>query len=166
MSTNTDIKTTGKSVKALSPFKFRLFLLTQLPSAFLAGLRLKKYDTERSEMFIRHSWWNQNPFRSMYFAVLCMGSEVATGLLGLHQIKNSGKNVAMLLVHHESSFHKKATGKISFICEDGSKIADTVQKAIASGEGESVEVKAVALNEEGVTVAKFSFTWSFKLRRS
>ena len=44
----------------------------------------------------------------------------------------------MLPVNMKSVFHKKATGKIVFICNDGLKINEVVEEAIASGEAKTV----------------------------
>ncbi|MFM7747554.1 MAG: DUF4442 domain-containing protein [Bacteroidota bacterium] len=75
------------SASWLKPWEIRLFpvfLLWKLPLAWLAGLRINHLDSRGCEIRMRHSFWNKNPFGSMYFAAMAMGAEmsmlrVATG---------------------------------------------------------------------------------------
>ena len=62
------------------------------------------------------------------------------------------------------SFLKKATGIILFTCEDGEAIQNTIEAAIQSGEGSKMICKSTATNQEGIIVAEFLLTWSFKVK--
>jgi hypothetical protein len=42
---------------------------------------------------------------------------------------------------------------------------DTIEKALSSGEGHTVDVKSVGTNENGEKIAEFIFTWSFKVKK-
>ncbi|MCB0473669.1 MAG: thioesterase, partial [Flavobacteriaceae bacterium] len=95
------------------------FLLYKLPSAYLCGVRVKSLNNREAIATVKHSWINQNPFRSLYWAVQGMTSELATGILVMKEIAESGKKISMLVINQKGSFSKKATGKIRFICEDG-----------------------------------------------
>ncbi|MDP5026664.1 MAG: DUF4442 domain-containing protein, partial [Flavobacterium sp.] len=52
-----------------TPFKLNLFTFLKLPSAFWSGVRVKSISAEICEVTVKHRWFNQNPFNSMYFAV-------------------------------------------------------------------------------------------------
>ncbi|MGV3595223.1 MAG: thioesterase, partial [Sediminibacterium sp.] len=92
-----------------NPLKFRFFLLQRLPSAFFSGLKIRSFDQNQSVIGVRYSWFSQNPFRSMYFAVQSMAAEMSTGILGFAQIYQRKPSVSMLVLKVEGHFTKKAT---------------------------------------------------------
>ena len=98
----------------------------------------------------------------MFWAVQGMAAELATGAMVIDQIKQSGLSISMLVAHNKASFTKKATGRIVFSCEDGHLITPAIQKTITTGEGETFWMKAVGINELGVTVATFEFQWTIR----
>ena len=136
----------------------------KLPLAYIAGVRLKRMDGKRSEVHVRYRWINQNPFRSMYFAVQSMAAELSTGALLMKKIMESKKSISMLVTHHEGRFHKKAVGRIRFECLDGRKIDEAVETAIATGDGQVLELRSQGRNEDDVVVADYSFEWSIKCK--
>src|SRR6478609_5583845 len=119
----------------MNTLKFKLFLLSRLPIAYLAGLKLEESTDEKASISIKYKFLTQNPFRSIYFACLAMAAELATGLLALMHIKKSRASVSILVVGMHASFYKKAVGKITFTSEDGKKMEQTIQEAIKDGEG-------------------------------
>ena len=68
-----------KTIK--NPFLFRLYLLTRLPSAFFAGLKISDLEADTCTVTVRYKWFTRNPFRSIYFACLAMAAEMSTGVL-------------------------------------------------------------------------------------
>lgn len=140
------------------------FLFFKLPSAFWCGVRAKSIDESICTVSVKHRWFNQNPFNSMYFAVQAMAAELTTGALVMYQIKKSGKNVSMLVANNKASFTKKATGRIVFTCKDGLLINDIIQKTIKTGEGQTVWMKSIGINEKGEQVSEFDFEWTVKLK--
>jgi len=144
--------------------KFRLFLLYKLPIAFIAGLRLVKLDDNRAEVRVKYSWINQNPFKSMYFAVQAMAAEISTGLMVYRRIEQSGKSISMLVTNQEAIFTKKATGWNHFTCKDGESISLAIDKAVETKEGQIVWVKSIAIDEKGDMVSEFKFQWSIRER--
>lgn len=148
-----------------SRFLFRLYLLKSLPLAFIAGIKVETLNDECSITTAKHKWITQNPFRSMYFACLGMAAEMSTGLLILAEIYESKPAVSMLIISNQANYHKKAVGKIRFICEDGKFVAEMVEKAKQSGESFVMDLRSVALNESGEKVAEFVFSWSIKAKK-
>lgn len=147
-----------------TPLKSNLFLFFKLPSAFWSGVRVKSISEEQCIATVKHRWFNQNPFKSMYFAVQAMAAELTTGTLVMMQIKNSGKNISMLVANNNGNFSKKATGRITFICNDGHLIEDAIQKTISTGEGQTIWMKSIGVNEKGEQVSELNFEWSIKLK--
>lgn len=149
---------------AISPSKLNAFLIFKLPSAYLCGVRTKVLETERCVVTVKHRWFNQNPFNSMFWAVQGMAAELTTGALVMSKITESGKNISMLLVNNNGSFTKKATGRINFECVDGHLVDDAITKAIATGEGQAFWMKSIGKNSEGLVVSTFNFEWSLKVK--
>jgi len=151
--------------KLKHPIKFRMYLLAHLPSALFAGLRITKIDEQSCEVSIPYKWLTKNPFRSTYFACLSMAAELSTGALCLLHQHAQGPSVSMLVTKVESEYFKKATGRTYFSCEDGFNIRDTIKEAIGTNESKIARAKSVGRNSEGIVVAEFYITWSFKARK-
>jgi len=148
----------------LTPKKINLFLLAKLPSAYMCGVRLKSINATESTTSVKHKWINQNPFGSMFWAVQGMAAELATGALVMQKIKESGKNISMLVASNNAQFTKKAKGRVTFICKDGAILDTVIMNAIESGEGQVIVMNVVGTNEEGVKVSTFNFEWTLKLK--
>jgi hypothetical protein len=140
------------------------FLFFKLPSAYFCGVRVKQIDNITCVVTVKHRWINQNPFNSMYFAVQAMAAELSTGVLVMSHIQNSGKKISMLVANNKSSFSKKATGRITFVCSDGHLAEKTIQEAIATGEGKTFWLKSIGTNEKGEQVSEMDFEWSVKTK--
>ncbi len=149
----------------LTPSKINTFNLFKLPSAYFSGVRVKTIDDSQCTVTVKHRWINQNPFKSMFWAVQGMAAELTTGALVMSKIKSSGKNISMLVSNNNATFTKKATGRISFKCEDGLKVDKAISDAIKTGEGQTIWMNAVGVNKEGIQVSSFNFEWSVKVKR-
>jgi acyl-coenzyme A thioesterase PaaI-like protein len=147
-----------------SPSKFRIFMLSKLPMAYLADLKVTSITEGRSTVTIPYKYLNKNPFGSIYFACLSMAAELSTGVLCMMHVYKSDPAVSMLVVHMDADFIKKAVGKITFICEDGLRIKDAANQTKLTGEGIKVVATSRGLDENGEEVAEFRFTWSLKAK--
>lgn len=148
----------------LSPRKLNIFLMFKLPSAYFCGVRTTFIDNEQCTVSVKHRWINQNPFNSMFWAVQGMAAELTTGALVMSKIRNNGKNISMLVANNNASFTKKATGRITFQCNEGKNVDDAIEKAIATGEGQTIWMHATGTNSEGVEVSSFNFEWTIKVK--
>ena len=147
-----------------TPGKLNAFLFFKLPSAFWGGVRVKKISTVECVAAVKHRWFNQNPFNSMYFAVQAMAAELTTGALVMYHIKLSGNKMSMLVASNKSTFTKKARGKISFSCNQGKLVEEIIAQAIATGEGQTVWLDSVGVDQKGDVVSQFSFQWTLKVK--
>ncbi|WP_396185494.1 DUF4442 domain-containing protein [Flavobacterium sp.] len=138
------------------------FLFFKLPSAFICGVRVKQLDKNKCIVTVKHRWINQNPFNSMYFAVQAMAAELSTGALVMLEIQKSNKKISMLVANNKSNFSKKATGRITFVCNDGHLAEKAIQEAIAIGEGQTFWMKSIGTNEKGEQVSEMDFEWSVR----
>ena len=140
------------------------FLFFKLPSAFISGVRAQEIDATRCVVTVKHRWINQNPFKSMYFAVQAMAAELTTGALVMYHIKESGKNISMLVANNKGNFTKKATGRITFTCDDGHLIQDAIKRTIDTREGQTFWMKSIGVNEKGEQVSEMDFEWSVRVK--
>lgn len=148
----------------VSPSKLNTFLFFKLPSAFWSGVRLKSISNEKSVVTVKHRWFNQNPFNSMYFAVQAMAAELSTGALVMMKIRATDKKISMLVANNKGNFTKKATGRITFTCQDGKLIEKAIERTIATGEGQTIWMKSIGVNQKGEQVSEMDFEWSVKLK--
>ncbi|MGF1556985.1 DUF4442 domain-containing protein [Paucihalobacter sp.] len=148
----------------IAPNKLNTFLMFKLPAAYFCGVRTKYLDDLKCVVTVKHRWINQNPFNSMFWAVQGMAAELTTGALVMSKIKQSGRNISMLVANNNASFTKKATGRITFICNEGDILNKAIEKAIETGEGQTIWMNAIGTNSEGIQVSSFNFEWTLKLK--
>ncbi|MBK6687993.1 MAG: DUF4442 domain-containing protein [Deltaproteobacteria bacterium] len=144
----------------------RAYLTAKLPMAALAGLKITELDGERCVVTVPYGWRTQNPFGSIYFAALSMAAELSCAGLALTAAKAAPRTVSVLPIRMEGDFEKKATGLTRFTCADGAALYTAVNDALRTGQGVTCVTKTVGQMDNGTTVARFQFTWSFKEKSS
>lgn len=150
----------------VTPSKINSFILFKLPSCYFTGVRVKTIDASHCVTSVKHRWINQNPFHSIFWAVQGMAAELATGALVMSCIEESGAKISMLVASNNARFDKKAKGRISFTCNDGVLIKETITAAIKSGEGQTCWMKSIGEDTQGNVVSEFNFEWTLKIRSS
>ncbi|MEO1253659.1 MAG: thioesterase [Bacteroidota bacterium] len=141
-------------------------MIKSLPMGWLAGLRVRELDENKCTTSVPFKYLNKNPFKSTYFAVQSMAAELSTATPCLLAVTGKNPSVAFIIVEIKASFSKKATGRVYFNCEDGSKAFDAVEKCIQSKEASEASFKTIGRMKDGTIVSEFEFTWSFKQRQS
>lgn len=149
----------------LKPSKLNVFTMFKLPSGWLCGVRVKKIDDTSCTVSVKHRWINQNPFNSMFWAVQGMAAELSTGAMVIGHIQESGHKISMLVANNNATFTKKATGRITFVCNDGHLIKEAIEKTISTGEGQTFWMQSVGTNQDGVVVSTFNFEWTVRVKK-
>ena len=72
----------------------------------------------------------------------------------------------MLVARNESTFSKKAKGKIVFECLDGDLAKQLIDEAIRTGEGKTFWMESVGRDQVTDVVASFRFEWTVKIKKS
>lgn len=147
-----------------TPAKVNFFNIIKLPLAFFGGVRVKLITDKEVVVTIKHRWFNQNPFKSMFWAAQGMAAELPTGLLVMKAIDDSKRKVSMLVTKQEAQFFKKATGRITFSCKGGNEIREAIQASIKTGEGQKILLSSKGINEDGIVVSEFLFHWSIRVK--
>ena len=139
--------------------------MAKLPSAYLCGVRLKSISSSECTTGVKLTWINQNPFNSMFWAVQGMAAELATGALVMQKIQESGEDISMLVASNNAEFTKKAKGRITFICKDGTLLDEVITTAIKTKEGQILKLTSIGINEQGEQVSSFTFHWTLKVKQ-
>jgi hypothetical protein len=63
-----------------TPTRINVFNFFKLPSVWWCGIRVTKIDHISCQVKVVHRWINQNPFKSMFWAVQGMAAELSTGV--------------------------------------------------------------------------------------
>lgn len=100
----------------------------------------------------------------MYFAVQSMAAELSTAAHCLAAVQGHTPSIAFIIVEMKATFYKKATHRVYFTCNEGSKVYMTVAECVKSKESKSVTLKTTGKMKDGTIVADFEFSWSFKQR--
>ena len=141
------------------------FLFFKLPSVWWCGIRVKEISSKSCRANVRLGWFNKNPFKSLFWAVQGMASELTTGMLIMQAITKSKKNISMLVLNNKANFSKKAKGLISFNCYQGEKINEVINRLLESKKPQTLWVKSVGKDESGDVVSSFEFEWTLMLKK-
>ena len=109
----------------------------------------------------------RNDIHAMYLGVLCMGADVAAGLIAFDLARRRKLNLSLVFKTLRGEFLKRAEGDVHFTNEDGFLVQDLIGRALESGEREEAVIHITAtvpskLGDE--PVAKFDLTLSIKRR--
>jgi hypothetical protein len=146
--------------KMKNPFIFWWAMLFKLPTAIFWKLKMKSLSPQKCEVTIPYFWRSQNPFKSIYFAALAGAAELSTG--ALCQVALAGKgSFSMLVVDFRAEYTKKATEKITFVCDQGAELEGLIEQ-MQPGDTQQILLISTGYNRSDEQVAKFFITWSFK----
>jgi len=126
---------------------------------------VKEISSKSCRANVRLGWFNKNPFKSLFWAVQGMASELTTGMLIMQAITKSKKNISMLVLNNKANFSKKAKGLISFNCYQGEKINEVINRLLESKKPQTLWVKSVGKDESGDVVSSFEFEWTLMLKK-
>lgn len=144
--------------------KLHYFLFSKLVIAWIAGVRFLSVTDDSAKTKVSLSWFNQNPFRSIFWAVLGMAAELSTGILLMKAMRTNKVKASMLVTQNQGFFYKKAVGEIAFSCVVGDRIRELFEQLIQDNEPKKIELVSNGYNEQGELVCTFKFEWSLKLK--
>lgn len=145
--------------------RYTLFTFFKLPSVFWTGIRCTKIDADCCEVSVKHRWINQNPFKSMFWAVQGMAAEFTTGTLIMNAIRDSNLKISMLVLNNKANFSKKATGRITFSCSQGAELAKLMNELIETRTPKTIWMESIGINEAGDIVSRFNFEWTLNIKK-
>jgi acyl-coenzyme A thioesterase PaaI-like protein len=147
----------------------RAYALAKIPLLFFAGPTIIALNDERCEVSLPYSKRNKNHLNSMYFGALCIGADIAGGLIAqrlLDQLPR-GKKGALIFKDFKADFLKRAEGDTVFTCLEGPQIRALIERCTASGEREDIPVRVTATVPSkfgSEPVAEFILSLSIKVK--
>lgn len=147
-----------------TPGRINIFNFFKLPSVWWCGIRVTKIDDISCRVKVVHSWINQNPFKSMFWAVQGMAAELTTGVLIMEAIQNSNRKVSMLVLNNRANFSKKARGKILFECDEKQKLIKAMNRLIQTQDPQTIWLTSKGIDKNGDVVSTFEFEWTLMLK--
>ncbi|HEX9163723.1 MAG TPA: DUF4442 domain-containing protein [Thermoanaerobaculia bacterium] len=106
---------------------------------------------------------------AMYLGVLCMGADVASGLIAFDAMQKRKLRLSFVFKDMKAEFLKRAEGDVHFTNDDGARVQALLARTLASGEREEATIRVVATVPSKLgaePVAKFQMTLSLKKRDS
>jgi hypothetical protein len=80
-------------------------------------------------------------------------------------VRTLAPSVAFILREVRAGFSKRIQGPSLYAFDDVAGLRAVIERALASGEGETYTGRVRATNAAGEVASEFDITWSFKRRR-
>lgn len=144
----------------------RLWSLQNVFFLWLMRPTIVELNGERCIVRVPLNWiTRRRDIHAMYLGTLCMGADVAAGLIAFELVREQKARVHFIFKDLRAEFLKRAEGDVVFTNADGPLIQDLVRRALSSEERHEATVHVVAtvpskLGDE--PVAKFELTLSVK----
>ena len=97
-------------------------LAVRLCEDYLVMPKVLEINERRCVVRIALNWRTRNHLRSMYFGALCIGADVAGGLIAFHLSSKQNAKVSFVFKDMKAEFLKRAEDDVHFSCEDGATI--------------------------------------------
>jgi hypothetical protein len=146
----------------------RLWSLQNVFFLWLASPKIVELTPDRCVVRIPLNWrTRRRDIRAMYLGTLCMGADVAAGLISFQLVRERKLNVSFVFKDIKGEFLKRAEGDVFFTNNDGPVIQELLRRTIETGERQEAAVHVIAtvpskLGDE--PVARFELTLSLKRR--
>lgn len=144
----------------------RLWSLQNVFLLWITRLRILELTNDRCVVRIPLNWiTRRRDIHAMYLGTLCMGADVAAGLISFKLVMDRKEKVSFVFKDLKGEFLKRAEGDVVFTNNDGAVIQELMRRALETGERQEATVHVVAtvpskLGDE--PVARFELTLSLK----
>jgi hypothetical protein len=146
----------------------RLWALQNVFFLWLASPKILELTDDRCVIKIPLNWrTRRRDIRAMYLGTLCMGADVAAGLIAFKLVRERKARVSFIFKDIKGEFLKRAEGDVHFTNDDGALVQQLMARTLETGEREEATVRVTAtvpskLGNE--PVARFELTLSLKRR--
>ena len=144
----------------------RLWALQNVFFLWLASPKIIELTDERCVIRVPLNWrTRRRDIHAMYLGTLCMGADVAAGLIAFKLVTERKLRVNFVFKDMKAEFLKRAEGDVHFTNTQGPMIQDMLRRALETGERQEATVPVIAtvpskLGDE--PVARFELTLSMK----
>lgn len=144
----------------------RLWSLQNVFLLWLVRPKILELNENRCVVRIPLNWiTRRRDIHAMYLGTLCMGADVAAGLIAFNLVIQKKVRVNFIFKDIRGEFLKRAEGAVVFTNNDGPLIQDLIRRALETGERQEATVHVTATVPEKLgdePVAKFELTLSVK----
>lgn len=146
----------------------RLWSLRNVFFLWLASPKVLELSPDRCVIRVPLNWrTRRRDIHAMYLGTLCMGADVAAGLIAFHIVRERRLSVSFIFKDLKAEFLKRAEGAVHFTNDDGRVVQELIERTLETGERQEATVNVVAtvpskLGDE--PVARFALTLSLKKR--
>lgn len=150
-------------------FKLWGFTLNKIPLIFWVKPKIMEISADKAVIVIPFKRRTQNHVKSMYFGALCVGADLAPGLLTMRLLEKETVKCVFLFKDFSAEFLKRVEDDATFTCSQGKAISEAIGKAIMTRERQNVTLDVEATVPAKVAgsievVARFKMTISIKAR--
>jgi hypothetical protein len=149
-------------------FRVRTWSLLNVFFLWLTRPQIIELSDDRCVVRIPLNWrTRRRDIHAMYLGTLCMGADVAAGLIAFRLVQARKARVSFIFKDIRGEFLKRAEGAVVFTNGDGPLIQELLERTVESGEREEATVNVVATVPEKMgdePVARFQLTLSLKRR--
>ena len=146
----------------------RLWALRNVFLLWLISPKIVELTNDRCVVRVPLNWkTRRRDIHAMYLGTLCMGADVAAGLISFKLVMERKLNVSFIFKDLRAEFLKRADGDVTFTNVDGPMIQDLLRRTMETGERQEATVHVTATVPEKYgdePVAKFELTLSLKKR--
>lgn len=146
----------------------RLWALQNVFLLWLVRPKVVELTDDRCVIKVPLNWrTRRRDIHAMYLGTLCMGADVAAGLIAFKIVKERKQRVSFIFKDIRGEFLKRAEGDVLFTNDDGPVVQDLIRRALETGERQeaTVHVTATVPSKLGAEpVARFELTLSIKRR--
>ena len=144
-------------------FKLWIYTFKNIPMIFWLKPKVLELTATRSVIIIPFRRRSRNHLHSMYFGALCVGADLAPGLLTMNLLSAKRKKCSFIFKDFQAEFLRRCETNAKFICAEGHLIADAIEKAVQSKERQHATLNVIASEDKTEeVVAKFKMTISIK----
>ncbi len=143
------------------------FGLFKVPLIFFVSPKIIKLDDNTTEIKIPLNWRTRNHLKSMYFGAMCIGADLAGGIVAMKYIKESGKDVHLSFKDLKANFSKRAMSATHFYCDQNQEIKKFVKEVIENPNvrsNKSLKISARCPEISQEEVAQFELSLSLKYK--
>lgn len=125
-------------------------------------------DDDRCVIRVPLRRWTRNHLGSMYFGALAIGADCAGGIMAVELIRRKKAKVSLVFKSFTAEFLKRPEADVYFLCEEGARIRDLVDRVLVSDQrlGERINLTAAVLTPEGGYEPVARFVLELTLKRS
>ena len=146
----------------------RLWAFRNVFFLWLTSPKIVELSAERCIVRIPLNWrTRRRDIHAMYLGTLCMGADVAAGLIAFKLVQERRERVSFIFKDLKAEFLKRAEGDVHFTNEDGPVIQELLRRTMETGERQEATVHVTATVPEKLgaeAVARFELTLSLKKR--